>query len=140
MLRMVACDKATASTAARGVARHQHHVGRLDGDVRPGADGNADIGRGEGRCVIDAVADEGDPAAAGPQPLDRLDLAVGKYLGDHLVDAEAGSDRFGGAAIVARDHRHAQTSWWSASTVARAVRFGSSATARMPASRPSIAT
>src|SRR3546814_11552113 len=42
----------------------QDQPGRLDGDVGPGADGDAHVGPGQGRSVVDAVADHGDLQAA----------------------------------------------------------------------------
>ena len=42
---------------------HQDNVGRLDGDVGAGADGDAHVGRREGGRVVDAVTDEGDLGA-----------------------------------------------------------------------------
>jgi len=39
------------------VVLDQNDVSRLDGDVRPGANGNADVGPRERRRVVDAIAD-----------------------------------------------------------------------------------
>jgi hypothetical protein len=64
MLRSVALRQRERVHHAAQVARHQHDVGRLDGDVGAGADGDADVGLGQRRRVVDAVADEGDPRAA----------------------------------------------------------------------------
>ena len=65
---------------------HEHQVPRLHGDIRPGADGDADVGLGQGRGVVDAVADEGHPAALGLEGLHRLRLAAGQDLTQGLVD------------------------------------------------------
>ena len=45
------------------VGAHEDEVGGLDGDVGAGADGDAEVGLGEGGGVVDAVADHGDPGS-----------------------------------------------------------------------------
>ena len=83
MLRIVAFDRAMAFDDAAQIAGHQHHVGALDRDVGAGADGDADIGLGQRRRIVDAVADEGDllPCAS-RRRFSGVDLAVGQDLGD----------------------------------------------------------
>ena len=66
-----------------------------------------DVGRGEGRRVVDAVADEGDLAAALLEPLDGGRLVGRQDLGRDLVDAEPAGDGVGDGLAVAGDHRHA---------------------------------
>ena len=56
MLRMVACDSRRARTMPGQIALEQRHAGAFHGDVGAGAHGDADIGRGERRRVVDAVA------------------------------------------------------------------------------------
>jgi hypothetical protein len=53
-------------THAAQVTRHQHDVGALDGDIGAGADGDTDIGFGERRRIVDAVADKRHLAAPLP--------------------------------------------------------------------------
>ena len=46
----------------RQAALHQYHIRGVNGDVRAGTDGNADVGPGQGRRIVDAVADHGSLA------------------------------------------------------------------------------
>ncbi len=46
-----------------GVGTHQYHVGSLDRHVGAGTDGDAEVGLGQRRSVVDAVADHGGPTA-----------------------------------------------------------------------------
>ena len=101
-----------ASVSACGdageVAAHQRDVGGLGGDVGARGHGDADIGLRQRRRVVEAVADHRDAAALALQPLDRVDLAVGQHLGDHLVDAGLPRDRLGGRAPIAGEHHDAK--------------------------------
>ena len=63
MLRIVAARQPPRPHDAAEVALHQGYAGALDGDVGAGAHGDADIGRGQRRRVVDAVAGHGDDAA-----------------------------------------------------------------------------
>ena len=83
----------------REAGLHQHHVRRVDGHIRPRPDGNAQIGTGEGRGVVDAVAHHGDLAAL-LQPADHGLLAVGQDAGDHMVDPRLPADGFCCAGVV----------------------------------------
>jgi hypothetical protein len=65
---------------------------------------NADIGGGEGRGVVDAVARHGDHMIAGLQAADRGVLVLRKDLGNHLGNAELAGDRVGGGTVVASQH------------------------------------
>lgn len=47
-------------------ARHQDDIGGLDGDIGAGADGQAHIRLGQGRGVVDAVADKAPPCHIAP--------------------------------------------------------------------------
>src|SRR5690606_40232697 len=71
-----------------------------------GADGDADVGLGQCRCVVDAVTDHGHDPALALELGDLLTLVLGPDLGEDLVDAElaghGAGDRFG----VAGDHHH----------------------------------
>ena len=62
---MVAAESARAHDADE-VAFDQRDAGALDGDVGAGAHGDADVGRGQRRRVVDAVAGHGDDAAGAP--------------------------------------------------------------------------
>ena len=65
------------------VPAHQRQVARLDRRVRAGAHREAQVGGGERRRVVDAVADHGDGAALGLQPPYDVDLVLGQHLGEH---------------------------------------------------------
>ena len=58
------------------------------GDVGAGPHGDADVGLGQRRGVVDPVAGHGDDAALGLEPLDLLGLLVGEHLGADLVEPE----------------------------------------------------
>ena len=75
-------------TTSRGSRAGEDQPGRLDRDVGAGADGDADVGAGQRRGVVHAVADHGDLQAAGLELGDLVRLVLGQDLGEHLVDAE----------------------------------------------------
>ena len=89
------------------VAFHQGDAGAGHGDLGAGAHGDADIGGGEGRGVVDAVARHGDDVALGLQALRRR-ACRREDLGDHLGDAELAGDGFGRGAVVAGQHHEAE--------------------------------
>ena len=63
----VADDRAAQLHGGRDVEKvtaHQHNIRRLDGDVRTGTDGNADVCARKGGRIVDAVTDHGDLLAA----------------------------------------------------------------------------
>ena len=86
------------------VALQQRDAGALDGDVGAGAHGDADVGGGERRCVVDAVAGHGDDAAFPPKLVDDGAFLVGQHLGLDLADAETARDGLRGRAVVAGEH------------------------------------
>ena len=88
-----------------GVVPGEHDTRRLDRDVGSRADREADVGAGEGRGVVHAVADHRDREAAGLELGDLVLLVLGQHLGEHLVDAELGGDGVRDRAGVAGDHR-----------------------------------
>ena len=108
MLRIVRLREADGGGHARQVARHQHHVGALDGDVGAGADGDADIGRGKRRRVVDAVADEGDAAAGPCRRVTASTLPSGSTSATTSSMPSVRGDRLRRAAVVAGDHRDLQ--------------------------------
>jgi hypothetical protein len=87
------------------VATHKHDVSRLDGNVRPRTDGDADIGRHECRRVVDAVAHHRDALTLGLQLTDLRRLLIGKHLGHHAVDAELSANALRDSARIAGEHR-----------------------------------
>ena len=88
------------------VALHQDDVGRFDGDIGAGANGNAHIGSGQGRGIIDAVADHGNLFALGLELADLLLLILGEDLCHHPVDAGLAADGLGGFLVIAGEHHH----------------------------------
>src|SRR5690606_7685287 len=68
------------------IAAHEGDVAGLDGDVGPGADGDPDVGLGEGGRVVDPVADHRHDLPLGLEATDLLDLALGEDLGDDAGD------------------------------------------------------
>ena len=84
-------------------ALHQHHIRRVERDVRARADGDADVRAGERGSVVDAVADHGDLAALA-QAADLRILAVGQHAGDHAVHARGGADGARRALVVTCKH------------------------------------
>ena len=62
------------------VAAHQHDVARLDRHVRPGADGDAHVGRHQRRRVVHAVAHHRHPLALALQLLDLRRLLLRQHL------------------------------------------------------------
>ena len=78
----------------------QHGVRRVDRDVRPRADGEPEVRRGECGGVVHAVADHRH-AAFRLEVLDHAVLAVGQDAGNDFVDARLGRDRAGRALVVA---------------------------------------
>ena len=74
---------------------------------RAGLHRDADIGLGQRRRVVGAVAAHGDQAALGLLLADQLELVLGRGLGEEIVDAGFGGDGGGGQRVVAGDHHRA---------------------------------
>ena len=141
-MRIVRRESAIACDDAAQVAAHQRDVRRLDGDVGPRADRDADVGLRERRRVVDAVAHHRDDASRRLQPLDLGDLALRQHAGHDAVDPR----------LRARPPRPcaalSPVSITTSSPIARAARRSprasvgliGSATASRPASAPSTAT
>ena len=72
------------------VVADQDDVAALDGHVGAAAHGDADIGLGQGRRIVDAVADKGHHFAAFLELLYLARLVLGQNLGDDPLDAEPG--------------------------------------------------
>ena len=86
-------------------ALHQNHIRRVDGDIRTGTDGDADIRPGKGRGIVDAVAHHSHLAFRS-QGADHGLLAVRQYGGDHFVHTRLTGDSPGGFFIIPRQHDH----------------------------------
>ncbi len=122
------------------VAAEEGDVGGLHGHVGARADGDADVGLGQGRGVVDAVADHGHPPAFGLQS-----------GGSRPSCPPAGAPARTRSMPAARATASAVRRWspvsmttssprpWSVRTAAAAPSLIGSATARSPAARPSTA-
>jgi hypothetical protein len=107
MLRMVATDNRRASTRPSEIAAQERDAGAFDRYIRAAAHRDADVGRGQRRRVIDAIADHGDAAAFGAQPLHHLALLLGQYAASiSSIPSWEASAR--GRRIVAGEHHDAQ--------------------------------
>ena len=71
---------------------------------RAGVHRDADIGLGQRRRVVGAIAAHGDQPAFGLLAADQLELALWRGLGKEIVDAGFGSDCRCGQRVVAGDH------------------------------------
>ena len=80
-------------------------AGGLDGDVGAGADGDADVGPGEGGGVVDAVTDHGHSQSSGLQLGDLGVLVLGQHLGD-TRRPRGRPDGLGDRPGVTGDHDH----------------------------------
>ena len=119
-------------------AADERDVGGLDRDVGAGADRDADVRLGEGRSVVDAVADHRDHLAALLQLLDPRRLVGGQHLREDLRDADPRGDR--GAPSRSRSPVSIATfrpALRQAPDRARRRGFSRSATARRP-SEPAV--
>ena len=90
----------------RQLGVHQHHVRRVDGNVGACADGDAGVGTGQGRGIVDAVAHHGHLAGCLQLADDRF-LAVGQHTCDHLVHTGLPANGSSGALVVTGEHHHA---------------------------------
>ena len=98
MVRSVRREKGERVDDTAQIPGHENDVAGLDGDVGAGADGQADVGLGQRRRVVDAVTDEGHLHALVLQALDLFGLVLGQHLGQHPLDAELGRDGLGRCA------------------------------------------
>lgn len=90
------------------VAADEGDVAGFDGDIAARADGEADIGLGQGGRVIDAVADHGHARAFRLQLLDGGGFIGRQDLGHDALDADLAGDGVRGLPVVAGDERHVQ--------------------------------
>ena len=89
MLRHGGLGQLPGSDDAGEVALEQGDSGALHGHVGAGAHRQADVGGGEGGCVVDAVACHRDHAPFCAELFDDVALVVGQHVGLDPVDAEA---------------------------------------------------
>jgi hypothetical protein len=108
MLRIVTRLSWTARTRGVEIPAHEHEAGAVHGDVGARAHGDADIGGGEGRGVVEAVAGEDHAFAAGAVFADQLLFAGGSDAGMVAVEVERLGELGGDLLAVARDHHDAE--------------------------------
>ena len=89
------------------VAVEVDHVAGLARRHRAGVHRDADVGLGQRRRVVGAVAAHGDELALGLLVADELELRLRRRLGEEVVDAGLGGDGGGGHRVVAGDHHRA---------------------------------
>src|SRR3546814_14351621 len=86
------------------ITLEQSDTRAFDSDVGARPHGDADIGSGQGRRIVDAVAGHGNHPAFTLEPGDYCALLVRQDLGLDLIDPKPPSNRLGGRAVVARQH------------------------------------
>ena len=94
----------TISMSLVGSRVEVDHVAGLFRGLGAGVHRDADVGLGEGRGVVGAVAGHGDEPALRLLVADAGDLVLGLRLGDEVVDAGLPGDGGGGERVVAGDH------------------------------------
>ena len=97
----------TAETdSGRNIAQtalHQNDISRVDRNVCSGTDRDSDICAGEGRSIVDTVADHGDFALFFERT-DHAFLAVRENACDNIVHTCLSTDRSCGTLIVTGQH------------------------------------
>ena len=83
------------------VARDEGDVAGFDRNVGAGADRDPEVGLGERRSVVDAVADHGDDLAGLLQPAHLGHLVLGVHLREHALDPDLVRDPLRRRARVA---------------------------------------
>ena len=91
----------------RRVAVEVDHVAGLAGGDRAGVHGDADIGLGERRRVVGAVAAHGDELALRLFLAHQRQLHLRRCLGEEIVDAGLGGNGSRRQRVVAGDHHGA---------------------------------
>ena len=83
---------------------HEHHVRRIQRNIRACSDGDADVRPGEGGGVVDTVSHHGHL----PVFLKAADdgfLIPREHIGNHTLHADAGGNSPGGAAVISRQEQ-----------------------------------
>ena len=90
---------------------HEDDIGRFDSRIGPASHGGTDIGPGQDRRIIDAVADEEDRTVLLAQHIHLVDFILRQQLGPDIVDARLGSDVVRCLLGIASEHgrRNAHT-------------------------------
>lgn len=101
MLRTVSSDSTRARDAAQ-IALDEGDVGRIDGDVGPGAHRDPNVRPGQRRGIVDAVARHGDRFALRLLLFDQRQFVLRPDLAVNLRNTELRGDRFRRRHAVAR--------------------------------------
>ena len=104
MLRIVACDSLARRDDAAKIAANQRDPCGLDGDIGSRAHRDPDVGGGERRGVVDAVAGHGDDTAFLPQPFDCLAFVLRQNFRLDFRNAELAPHGLCSRPIVAGEH------------------------------------
>src|SRR5215203_5632476 len=88
----------------QGIALHQDHFRRLDGDVCSRADGDPYVGLRQRRGVVNPVSDHRHALALSLQLLHVACFVCWQYLGEDALYPKFARYGFGGSLVVARDH------------------------------------
>ncbi len=104
MFPMVLRESRRARDNAAEIALDQGDAGALHRDVGAGSHGDPDLGLGERRRVVDAVAGHRDDAPLRLELLDLGGLLIRQDLRHDIVDAELLRDRLRGRLAVAGHH------------------------------------
>src|SRR5690606_22793237 len=87
------------------VVVHDDHIRSIHGDVRTGpTHGEADVGRGQRRCVVDTVTHHGSPAGSLTELTHGIVLFLREQAGTDLVDAHLSRDALRRGFVVAGQH------------------------------------
>lgn len=87
---------------------HENDIGSIDRDISSRPDGDPDIGLGQSRGIIDAVAHHCRLSLCAQLP-DLLLLSVRQHAGNHFIHAGAPADGFCGHFIVSGQHHNANS-------------------------------
>ena len=101
-----AWSRPTAAAPARSpqIALEQGHACALHGHIRAGPHGDADIGGGQGRRIVDAVPRHGDDATLGLQSLTTFPLSSGRISASTSAMPSLRGDGLCGRPVVAGQH------------------------------------
>ena len=83
---------------------HQRHVGGLNGHIGTGADGEAHVGTGQRRSVVDAVPHHRDRIALPLQSGHLVGLVLRMHAGNHTGHADLTSHGLRSGLVVAGQH------------------------------------
>ena len=87
-------------------ATHQRYSGAFNGHIGAGANGKTDIGRSQGRSIVDAIAHHGHREALAAHFTDHPGLVFRQHFSPVVVDTRFGSNGSGGGIDIAGDHHH----------------------------------